>query len=151
MTENHNPRVHSGEHHDNRARCPECGSNDVQIESYITDDRGPVASCGFYCVSCGYLVPKTIVQEPKPEVGGYELKMRPNHSFGLVLRKDDIDERKAVLMTTTDGRIFCLRGWCSVREAKMHPEWLAADGGGKEVWVVPQSALLDLNILSGAN
>jgi|SRR6516225_2192581 len=127
--------------HELHVHCPECGSDDVQVERYLAEDRTLMEKDGLYCFSCGYLEPKTIVRENKTSAGGFELKMRTNHSSNLVLRKDDIDDRKAFLLTTTDCKNFCIHGGISVREAKAHPEWLATDGGGEEVWVVPRSAL----------
>jgi hypothetical protein len=164
--------------------CTECGSDDIQTEGFVgVTDEGEVSwrTGGFYCASCGYLLPKTAAGETpffhalnslevcqlcarsqlafslfmelewKPDVilgkragaGGYELEIRPNHNSGLLVLKDDLDDRKAVLITTTKPREFCFRGWLGIREAKSHPEWLAAHGGREEAWLVPRSALLD--------
>jgi hypothetical protein len=144
-------------------RCPECGSTDIQVESYLAADGIALEWGGFYCISCGYLVPKSVAGDDESAisntpvslevhklcalaelafclfigrkwkrdivgkntaVGGYELKIRTDHSAQLVVRKDDIDERTAVLITTTDGRNFCIRGVFNIGEAKRHPEWL---------------------------
>jgi hypothetical protein len=157
--------------------CPECGSDDVQVESYLAEDGTALEWGGFYCVSCGYLVRKTAAKSGSPwsldihrlcaiselafcvgmglewkpnvnrrrtDVCGYELRARRNHSCELLVRKDDIDGRKAVLVTGSN-RTFCIRGWFSIGEAKTHPEWLATYGSREEAWFVPQSALLNFS------
>jgi hypothetical protein len=56
--------------------------------------------------------------------------------------KDDFDDRKAVLMTNAGDARFCIRGWFPIGGAKMHHEWLAADGGHAILQGSPRNAAM---------
>jgi hypothetical protein len=58
--------------HESGVRCPECGSGDVQVESCVRVYGGgsytePLERGGFFCASCGYHVPKTVVSDSERE------------------------------------------------------------------------------------
>jgi hypothetical protein len=138
MTENNTPKLD--------VRCPKCGSDDVQLESCLTEDGTALERGGFYCIGCGYFARKAAADDvseisntpvglevlklcvsaemafcqglkleyksdlsSKPtEVGYWELKIRTDHNAQMVVHRDDLDDRIAVLITTTDGRTFCI-------------------------------------------
>src|SRR6516164_8926104 len=63
--------------HKLRVRCPKCGSDDVQVESYLAEDGTALEWGGFYCISCGHVVGKTAAGEDESEIskslGGLEV------------------------------------------------------------------------------
>jgi hypothetical protein len=97
----------------------EISNTPVRLEVHQLCARAEVAFCQFM-----ESLKADVVSSKPTDIGGWELKIRTDHSAELAVRKGDVDDRKAVLMTTTDGRTFCIRGWINVKEAKAHPKWL---------------------------
>lgn len=73
------------------------------------------------------------------DVGPIQVRTRSSHTYELLVRKDDADEDRFVLVT---GRAPSYRvvGWLTGREAKQ-PEWLQTHGGREAAYFVPHNAL----------
>jgi hypothetical protein len=100
----------------------EISSTPVGLEVHKLCVRAEMAFCQGIKLEYKSGLSSKLVSKPS-EVDGWEFRIRTDHSAQMVVRRDDLDDRKAVLITT-DGRNFCIRGWVNVKEAKAHPEWL---------------------------
>lgn len=79
--------------------------------------------------------------------GDLEVRTRTNTDWSLLVRPQDKDESKFVLVTTSDGNSLILHGWISGAEAKKD-EWVRDWGNrGRPVFSVPQEALKEMQEL----
>ncbi len=74
-----------------------------------------------------------------PDVGGYEVRTRSKHSYDLIVRDEDEDDKTFWLVTGLNG-VYVIRGWILAGDAKQE-EYLAEHGGRPAAYFVPQSAL----------
>jgi hypothetical protein len=66
----------------------------------------------------------------RADVAGCEVRARTHHSYELLVRNNDLDDRPYVLLTGL-APDFLIRGWLFGREAK-RPEWLRDYGGNRQ-------------------
>ena len=70
----------------------------------------------------------------------WQIRTLANHGYDLIVRDDDIDDHKYVLLTGT-GPEFQIHGWIYAKDAK-RKEWFKDRGGrGSPCYWVPQSEL----------
>lgn len=75
----------------------------------------------------------------EPDVGKYEVRMRTQHQWELIVRPDDYEDRIYIHVTGV-APDFWIRGWMYGREAK-RDEWLQSHGGREPAWFAPNKAL----------
>jgi len=73
------------------------------------------------------------------DVGAYQVRTRSSHSYELIVRPDDRELDRYILVT---GRAphFTVRGWVFGYEARKD-EWLQTHGEREPAWFVPHHAL----------
>ncbi|KKM95012.1 hypothetical protein LCGC14_1192430 [marine sediment metagenome] len=76
------------------------------------------------------------------DVGGFQVRTRSSDNYDLIVRPDDRNEDKFVLLT---GRIpkFYVRGWMLGKDAKQK-KWKQEYGGRPAAYFVPASELHNL-------
>jgi hypothetical protein len=81
------------------------------------------------------------------DLPGLQVRTRSKHSYELIVRPNDDDAAKWVLVT---GRCpsYLVRGWLCGSDAK-RPEWLRAYGGRPAAYFVPHAALRPVEDLNG--
>jgi len=79
------------------------------------------------------------------DLPGIQVRTRSKHGYDLLLRDDDADEARWVLVT---GRCpaYVVHGWISGADAK-RPEYLQAYGGRPPAFFVPSSRLRPIDEL----
>ena len=75
-----------------------------------------------------------------------QVRTRSRHDWDLIVRHDDRDEDRFILVTGTAPK-YAVHGWLYGHEAKQS-QWLQAHGGREAAYFVPQSALRDLGEVS---
>lgn len=75
-----------------------------------------------------------------------QVRTRSLHIYELIVRPDDADNERFVLVTSEECPYFRIVGWITGAEAK-RPEWLATHGGREPAYFVPHAALRDLGEL----
>ena len=98
-------------------------------------------ACGEMAVAkwCGKYWNGAIGEMKADDVGKLQVRTRSNHTFDLIVHRDDPDKRAFVLVTGLAPN-FILRGWIWGHEAK-RDEWWKDPAGGRPAFFVPQSAL----------
>ena len=76
------------------------------------------------------------------DVNGLQVRTRSNHDYELILRDDDADALRFVLVTGHAPN-FTIRGWIMARAGK-NPEWLQTHGGRPPAFFVPHRALHEI-------
>lgn len=73
------------------------------------------------------------------DVGPYQVRTRSDHTFDLIVREDDADDRVFILVR---GRVpnFDVVGWIRASDAKC-AKWVQTYGGRPPAYFVPASAL----------
>ena len=71
-----------------------------------------------------------------------EVRTRSNPSYELLIRKDDIPDRKYVLVVKVPEG-YNIVGWMRAKEVFPHIEWISNHGGHGDAWFVPQFKLHD--------
>lgn len=79
------------------------------------------------------------------DVGDIEVRTRTNHSYDLLVRADDADDRRFVLVIGID-RVFSIYGWKRGADAKLK-RWIASYGNRPEAYFVPKDRLEPLHSL----
>lgn len=114
-------------------------------EAYFAHINGAQGECAA-ARSLGAYWPMTI-NAPKalPDLlPDWQVRTRLNHEHDLIVRDDDSDDQRFVLVTGS-GPEFMVHGWLLGRDAK-RDEWRKDRGGrGAPCFWVPQSALRPLS------
>lgn len=76
---------------------------------------------------------------------GWEIRTRAEHSYDLIIRDDDQDDRVFVLVTGKAPN-YVVRGWIKAGDAKRE-EWRKNYGGHQPAYFVPQSELREMGDL----
>jgi hypothetical protein len=79
------------------------------------------------------------------DVRGLQVRTRSRDEYDLLVRKDDRDGDRFVLVTGT-AHDYAVRGWLYGSEAKQD-RWLASHGGRPPAWFVPAAELHPLDLL----
>lgn len=79
------------------------------------------------------------------DVGALQVRTRTEHDWDLIVRHDDCDDDRFVLVTGAMPA-YVARGWIVGGDAK-RSEWLGDHGGHGEAFFVPQPALSAIEIL----
>ena len=76
-----------------------------------------------------------------PDVGEFEIRTTPYANGCLHIKPNDPEGKQFYLLTGANGT-YKIRGWYTVNEAKLHPEWLYSkkEGREKQYWI-PQDEL----------
>lgn len=85
-----------------------------------------------------------------PDVSSFQVRHTPYPNGNLIIRKEDADNEKYVLVTGSRLE-FCIRGWIKGGAAKQD-RFLQNPNGQYQAWFVPQNYLNrmeDLNIKKG--
>ena len=77
---------------------------------------------------------------------GWEVRTRSKDSYDLIIRKDDPDGRKFILVTGVSPS-FKIWGWIKSEDAK-RAEWLENYGGHKEAYFVPKDKLRGMETIN---
>lgn len=77
---------------------------------------------------------------------GWEVRTRSEEHYDLIIREDDPDGRKFILVTGTSPT-FRIWGWIESREAK-RPEWLKNYGGHGMAYFVPKQHLRGMETIN---
>jgi hypothetical protein len=73
------------------------------------------------------------------DVGDFQVRTRSKCYYDLIIRSDDADDEKFVLVIGESPN-FSIIGWIYGREGK-RPEWLKEYGNRPAAWFVPQASL----------
>jgi len=76
------------------------------------------------------------------DVGTLQVRTRSRHDYELIVREDDRDDDRFILVTGTLPR-FQIHGWIFGRDAK-RPQWLREHGGRAPAFFVPHAELRPL-------
>lgn len=80
----------------------------------------------------------------RPDVGGYHVRARTRSDYDLIIRDDDDDDGRFVLVVPGALPRFRIIGECLGREGKL-PEYRRDYGGRPPAYFVPQDALRPLD------
>lgn len=114
------------------------GVNGDGWEAHIEGACGELAAAK--AIDCYPLFTLNNFKQPDlPHNTHVRLRLPANHSMDLIVRPDDADDGKYILVT---GQMpaYQVWGWIYGRDAK-RPEWLKDHGGRPDAWFVPKSAL----------
>lgn len=81
----------------------------------------------------------------RPDVGGLQVRTRSRHDYELIVRVNDRDSDRFVLVTGRCPR-YVIRGFIVGADAKQQ-RWLKAHGDREEAYFVPHDALTPLTAL----
>jgi hypothetical protein len=83
----------------------------------------------------------------KPDIfPDIEVRTRSKPEYELLIRKDDVPNRKYVLVVKVPEG-YNIVGWMWAREVFPHIEWISNHGGNGDAWFVPQFKLHDPELL----
>lgn len=83
-----------------------------------------------------------------PDLAGVEVRLRSNPSWQLIVRDNDKDNAKYLLVRGVPPSAVEVVGWIMGRDAK-NPAWLRSYGNLKPAYFVPDSELIPVEKING--
>lgn len=78
------------------------------------------------------------------DILGFQVRTRPKHTQGLLLRPGDSDEARFLLVTGC-APTYRVHGWLKAGQGKQ-PQWWRSPNGRPGCWFVPQSELIPVGL-----
>lgn len=119
------------------------GSRDAHgLERQTSDDAHYAGVCAEMAAAkaLGLYWPASVNSYKAPDLmPDWQVRGRSRHDYELIVRRDDPDEHRYVLVTGLAPKLV-VRGWLWGREAKRE-EWLRTHGGRPAAYFVPTDVL----------